>query len=80
MIINFDPLRTQPVQVMRWLVEGLYNYLKSIIFPRGVLSFFRVKFLILSLIFVLDDIYHHKTPHFRLEILQAEIGTFVSNT
>lgn len=57
MIINFDPLRTEPDWEMCWWVEGIYNYRKNIILPWGVLSFVRIKFLIFSLIIFLPMIF-----------------------
>lgn len=48
MIINFDPLRTEPAQAVCWLVDSISNYLKSIILSWGVWSFVRIKFLIFS--------------------------------
>lgn len=81
MIINFDPLKTEPVQAMCWLVEGIYNYLKNIILPWGVLSFVRIKFLIFSLTFFLLPMAFipSEDTFFFFYILQGEIGTFVSN-
>lgn len=76
MIINFDPLRTEPVQGMCWLVEGIWNDLKRIILPWGVWSFMRIKFLIFSWIFFFSshDMYHVKTSHFFFKCWRVKLG------